>query len=347
MHVLNSKGKPVTLSSREAALAKSLQNEIRGKVRNLGIKGPSGYNIDVTVLTKILKSVIDTKFFTVAPADFIPMPTGEGAWHEFLTTYKATSNGESFISGVADVGNTRIDQIDVGLDSTSIKTYKWIKAIEWTLFDLNTAALAGNWQIIEARENARKKNWDLGIQEIAFLGARELKGCNGLLTLKVTPNTEAITSPVSKYTPEQLNNFASDLITEYRKYTLKTAYPNTFVMPESDYLGLAKSSSPQFPLKSALTFLLECFKEATRDQNFKILPLAYCEPQFSMGLLSKYRYVLYRNDMDSLRMDVPIPYTNTVANTIEGFSFKNTAYGQFTGVQLYRPELMYFDRPAT
>jgi hypothetical protein len=54
-------------------------------------------------------------------------------------------------------------------------------------------------------------------------------------------------------------------------------------------------------------------------------------------------YVLLNYDEEALRMDIPLDYTNTLANSLDNFSFQNAGYGQFTGVLAYRPlELLYF-----
>ena len=38
-----------------------------------------------------------------------------------------------------------------------------------------------------------------------------------------------------------------------------------------------------------------------------------------------------------------VDYTNTLANSLDNFNFQNVGYGQFSGVQAYRPlELLYF-----
>jgi hypothetical protein len=60
--------------------------------------------------------------------------------------------------------------------------------------------------------------------------------------------------------------------------------------------------------------------------------------------LNKNRYTLLSYDEDSLRMDIPVDYTNTLQNTVNGFNFQSAAYGQFTGLKAYRPkEMLYFD----
>lgn len=43
-------------------------------------------------------------------------------------------------------------------------------------------------------------------------------------------------------------------------------------------------------------------------------------------------------------MDIPVDYTNTMQNTLNGFSFQNVGYGQYSGAVAYRPlETLYFD----
>ena len=42
-------------------------------------------------------------------------------------------------------------------------------------------------------------------------------------------------------------------------------------------------------------------------------------------------------------MDIPLDYTNTLANSIDNFAFQNAGYGQLTGCLSYRPlEMLYF-----
>jgi hypothetical protein len=53
---------------------------------------------------------------------------------------------------------------------------------------------------------------------------------------------------------------------------------------------------------------------------------------------------MYRYDAESIRMDIPVDYTVTQPNTINNFQFQDAAYGQATGVIVYRQlELEYFD----
>jgi hypothetical protein len=51
---------------------------------------------------------------------------------------------------------------------------------------------------------------------------------------------------------------------------------------------------------------------------------------------------LLNYDEDSIVMNIPVDYTNTLANSVDNFMFNSAAFSQFSGVALYRPlELMY------
>ena len=58
-------------------------------------------------------------------------------------------------------------------------------------------------------------------------------------------------------------------------------------------------------------------------------------------LLTSSIYIVLQ---DSVRIDVPVDYTATLANSINTFQFNNVGYGQYTGAKAYRPrEMLYFD----
>lgn len=332
--ILNDKGEAIVLNSREQMVA----NHVERQANSLG------YEINVTTLTTIIKKVSEQKFFQIAPADYVPLRVGEGAWSSNLVTYRDFIAGDEFETGVINTGanNGRLATADVGIDSLSIKVINWAKSIGWTLFDLQMASKSGNWDLVAAKEKSRKKNWDLGIQRVAFLGARGDSNVLGLYNQSgITINTSRITAALSGLSPANLSTFLANVLNDYRVNCGRTAWPNRFVIPESDYLGLATPSSSSFPLKSMLQVMLETFQTMTGNKDFKILPCAYGDKAYS-GASVQY-YALYNHDDASLRMDIPVDYTGTLANSIDNFSFQNVGYGQFTGVLAYRPlELLYF-----
>ena len=98
-----------------------------------------------------------------------------------------------------------------------------------------------------------------------------------------------------------------------------------------------------------MTYLEDAFKKV--NPNFKgILPLAYCDGPFNSDVFGgngTQVYALYNFDPKSLRMDVPVPYSFTVPNTMDGWHLASVSYGQVTGLKTYHPqELMYFTFPS-
>lgn len=346
--ITNSKGEAITLNSQEKYHAAYVQ-----KMMNERLGNSLGYEISITTLSTIMKKISEQKFFEIAPADYLPLQVGEGAWSSNLVTYRAYEMADEFETGVLNTGanNARQATADAGVDSLTIQVYNWSKTIGWSVFDLEQAAKSGNWDIVSAKEKSRKTNWDLGIQRIAFLGARGMNGttgtCLGLLNQAgITINTTVIVKAISTMNTTELKAFTAQLIEAYRTNNNRTAWPNRFAIPESDYNGLASQASPDFPIKSTLELLEEAFKLITRKPDFKILPLAYADAQYHTDVASiagKQVYSLYNYDDASIRMNVPVDYTNTLANSLDNFNFQNAGFGQFTGVLAYRPlELMYF-----
>lgn len=327
--VLNAQGNPIVLNEMEQRIATINQRKVNAL----------GFEVDITTMTTIMKKVSEQKFYNTPFADYVPVKVGEGAWSTSLTTYRSFSLADAFDTGVIGLGgnNGKLASGDAGVDAMNIPVNNWAKTIGWTIFDLQAASRSGNWDLVSAKEKSRKTNWDLGIQAVAFLGMGSQKGL--LNQAGVTVNTALITKALSLMTAGELSAFCALILNVYRANCNRTCWPSHFVMPESDYLGLASPSSADFPLKSKMAVLLETFQIMTGNAGFKILPSAYAE-----ALGGKQRYALYNYEEESIRMDIPVDYTSTLANSIDNFSFQNVGYGQFTGVLAYRPlEIIYFE----
>lgn len=333
-HVIhNDKGEPIVLNAIEQRQANSVQKYL--------VENELGAEIDVTTMTAIIKKVSTQKFYQIQPSLYLPIRVGEHAYASNIVTFREYQTGGAFEEGLINSGKSNdLNSTDVAVDAVTVKTFPWAKMNKWTLIELGQAMKAGNWDLIEAKERSRKRNYDLGIQKMMFMGNADL-GIEGLLSLSgVNTNTTRITKFIKDMTAEELNTFCANILGDYRTNTQFTAWPTHFVLPEVDYLGLAAPSSADFPLKSKLQLLLETFRVMTGNPSFEILPLAYANKSIQG---TSNIYCLYNYSDESLRADVPIPYTPTIANTTDGFEFKNVAYSQFTGAKAYRErEFMYF-----
>jgi hypothetical protein len=355
--IKNSQGQPIELTASEKHTVRYMANELWKKhgvlMNSQHLTNALGYEVQITTLTTISSRISEQKFFEIPPADYLPIRVGQGAFSTNLTTYRSFDIADEFETGMINTGggNSRLAAADAAVDALNIKVFPWAKSIGYSIFDLEFAAKSGNWDLASAKEKARKRNWDLGIQRIAFLGARGNNGasgqCLGLLNQSgITTNTTVITKAINTMTPAELKTFMGAVVEAYRSNNNRTAWPTHFTIPESDYNGLANQASADFPIKSTLQLLEEMFMVITRNKNFKILPLAYGDSAYHSDvstIAGKQVYVLSNYDEESLRMDLPLDYTTTLPGTLDNFGFQSVAYGQFTGVLAYRPlELLYF-----
>jgi hypothetical protein len=308
--------------------------------------GSLGYQIAIDTLTAIRRDVVEQKFFEIPFADFVPLVVGEGAFAQNILTNLVLSTGEDFEAGNINTGhnNTRISTVDAGVTPKTVQVINWAKEIGYTVFDIQQAVTASNWDLIEGKLRALKKNWDLGLQEIAFLGSKTNAGVPGLLTSKeVNVNKTLITKALAEMTADELNAFAAKFLSTCFDNANKTQLPNRLLLPASDYLGLVNAQSAQFAIKSKLEFLEEAFAKVVPGFKITFTPYGELASMKSRGVTAT-RYVAYRNEAETARMDVPVDFQTTAPNSLNNFSFQSVAYGQYTGAQFYRPaEALYFD----
>jgi hypothetical protein len=331
------------------AAVKKADQRLMQELKNSSFYKQNGVNIDITTLTGIKTKVTEQKFYTLGegltPSSFVPVAVGENAWSDEILTYRQFDVGTDFETGLIDSGSGtgKMETMETEIDGVKVKVKDWGKKVVYNLIELNKASRAGNWSLIEAKESARFRNWQLGIQKIAFLGIEGNADVNGLLTqTDVTVNTAVITKFIKDMNATEFQAFIGGIMPAYFNNSNNTALPNMFVIPTDDYLGLANSTDESFPLKSRLERMEEAFKAVTMNANFKILPLAYANK--ARNALGVNRYTLYRYDEETLRMDIPVDYTTTTTDTINGFQYNSVAYGEFTGLKAYRPaEVIYFD----
>ena len=302
-----------------------------------------GIDIPITTLTTAIKSVSEQKFYKIAPAEYLPVVVGEGAFSTNLLKYTSFNLGGDFEQGLINTSthNSQLAQADAAVEGVQIPVINWAKGLSWNLFEVQQAAKTGNWDLITEKEKARKTNWDLGIQKAAFLGVASV-GAKGLLNQDgITSDLTTVTKPIKSMSPAEYQAFVGSVYAAYREHCEYTAEPDVFIIPESDYNGLAAAVDPNFPIKTKLEYLKEAFRLIV-GHEVEIKKLAYADTARSG--LAVQRYVLLHKDADTLALNIPVDYTATLANSINGFHWENAAYGQFTGVKVFRPkEVLYFD----
>ena len=310
-----------------------------------------GYDYAIRTTSFLRTKSIAQKFYEVPPADFMTMEVGEGAWLENIVQNMEFSSAGDFESGVMNIGAGSADmaEVDVALSSKTYPIVTWGKGYRYSISELKKALAGNNWDVVKAKTDALKKNWDLGIQATAFLGSKSVAGVYGLLNLPdpTVDTSTTIKKNISDMAADEFATFVQTAIGLFYANSNSTVMPDTFVMPMDDYLGLSGPVSAAFPLVDKLSYLLKAFQQATGNPGFKIYGLAYAMKANNIGrttTLGSQRYTLYRNDPETVRMSIPAQFTLTSPGTADNFQWKGVGFGQYTGVQNYRPrEIYYFD----
>lgn len=312
---------------------------------------PNAYGLEktITTLTQIIADVQRQKFYTVAEplTSYVPIEMGTGAYGKQLFQYAVAQVGDNFEAGIIQPGNgiNKDANIDITIDGTSIKNNFWRMKYEATKEILESARVnAQTFSYIEEQERARLKTSQLGIQKILFKGTDDGLNTGLLNNPDVTVNTSLLPANISAMSITQLTNFAKTAISTFFTNSNSTTFPNTWLMPTSDYMSLGVPINPEFPIGTIREFLERAFIDAGAPADFKILHTVYNNTASSTGA---GRHVLYNRDSDVLTMYIPKPYTPYPLYPVGSLDMISDAEMQFTGVWVKRPaEVLYMDVTA-
>lgn len=315
--------------------------------------GSTGYQYLIDTLSEIRADVVEQKFYQVFPADFFSVDVGYGAWMDEIVQNLTFQTGGDFFDGDIDTNSEtgRMAQVDTALSPIRMPIITWAKQVVWTIADIAKAAAASNWDVVASKMESLKKDWDLGIQEVAFLGHPARPLVTGLLNdPEVNINTTLITTPISSMTETQFTAFVAGILTAYFENSNNTEdRPDTFAIPASDYLGLVGPTSSTFMNISKIEYLNNAFQKATDNPNFRIKGLAYAQANRNADRgINKNRYTLYKRDPKTMKMAIPVDFTMLEAATANNFNWTQPAHGQYSGLLINRKrEVLYLDQTAT
>lgn len=305
---------------------------------------------NITTLTSILADIIDQSYYTINVSDYVPIVTGEGnPWSYSLMQWKRSINRNDIGNRLANLASnaSQINSNNVSVEPFTRPVINWVDGISYNIFQEKTFTSATQrMDYIAELYQGRKEIWDLDVQEVSMYGCAEA-GLEGLLTQSaVNINTTLITKKLSDMTATEFNAFGVAIVEAYRANCFRTAYPDTLIIPEDDFIALGKQASETYQNRIRLDVLEEVLQKTTGNKNFKILSLSYAMQSYNSAItgLNKDRYVLTRQNKNSLRMDIPLNFTVTLPNSLDNMTYNSAAYGRFTGVTAIKElETLYFD----
>ncbi len=307
-----------------------------------GIGSTLGLQQLTSTLTQIIDGIIDTKYYELSGqklSDFTRIEVGKGAYATDLLQYAVSYVGnvgdgwiEPTSNGIAKDSNSSIQ-----IGSLRIKNHFWRKDYTVT----NELVQMGRvndqtFSIIEENEKARKKQYDLAIQQAHFLGFSD--GTAGLLNQpEVTVNTTLMTAPLATMTDAQFQTFLASVGSAYGQNSLYTIQFNRMLIPTSDFVSLGQPFG-QFGL-SRLQVLEDALKRVA-GVDFKIVHSTYNDKANEGG--DAARYVFYNDDADNLCAYMPVPYTPMPLFPIGSLDLISQAHAQYIPPYLKRVNSMLY-----
>jgi hypothetical protein len=309
-----------------------------------------GYQYVIQTTTDIAQEALEQEFYEIPFGKYIPMDVGTGAFMEFIVKNLTYQSAGPFEQGIVSLSaQATVKQVSAGLAPITTKIYSWNAGYQYSLWEVRKALQADNWDVIRAKYDALVENYQLGIQQVAYLGLLlDPTGAAGLLSNpQVTINLSIIPQYIYSMSPTQLSTLVGQIMGAYFTNSNSTKLPTHFAIPMQDWLGLDVPWSPQFPNVSIREYLTKAFKMATKNPEFEIYGVAYADQVNNAGVWATNgtnRYTLYRNEPKSLKMYEPLELLLNAPATADNFHFQGVSMAQFTGVQIYRvPEVLYFD----
>lgn len=329
----------------------SLQNATNGAIDSTTL----GYQYTIQTTTLIRAETVNQKFYEIPFADYVPVIPGEGAWMESIKTNLVYQLGGNFEQGIINTGANQqsFAQVNVGTAPVTQHVALWAKSYNYSVFEVNKALALNNWDVVQGKLEALKTEWDLGLQKLAFLGlASDNASFPGLLSQTgVNINLSVIPTNISAFGASggDFQTFISVVMAAYFANSNNTVMPTHFEIPVDDYLGLAIFINPAFPMSGSMMIdvLENAFKKITGNPSFVVYGSLYGVMAQNAGVWATngtQRYVLYRKDPKSARMDIPMDFILAAPVPVGPVTFEGLGYGQFTGVVAFRPaEILYFD----
>ncbi len=132
----------------------------------------AGYQYMIDTLTEIASDVKEQKHFQVAPGDYMPVDVGKGAFAEETVQNITFNTGGSPFDGDQSVQTDtfRVHNADIGISTLRMPNVHWAIGTRWTIGEIGQAVLSSNWDLVYSKLKRIKLDWDLLIQEVAFLG---------------------------------------------------------------------------------------------------------------------------------------------------------------------------------
>ena len=307
----------------------------------------TGLEATITTLTDIIGGVVETKYYELNGqklSDFCKIEVGRGAYATELMQYASTFVGNNGKQGIVNptangISKDANSSIQIGSIKMPNNFWRWDYTVTNELVNM-AQKNAETFSIIEENEKARKKIWDLMLQDAWFNGLGDGRSYGLLNQPNVTVNTTLMTAELGDMTDAQFQTFLAKVAGEYNKVSNYAISFNRMLIPSEQYFALTQPYGT-FGL-NRLQVLEDAMKRIV-GADFKIVHAKYCTGASAQGG-NKGRYVFYNDDADNVCAYLPVPYTPMPLFPQGSLDLISQAHGQFvTPFVKKETSMMYAD----
>ena len=306
----------------------------------------TGLEATITTLTGIIGGVVETKYYELNGqklSDFCKIEVGRGAYDTELMQYASTFVGNNGKQGIVNptangISKDANSSIQIGSIKMPNNFWRWDYTVTNELVNM-AQRNAETFSIIEENEKARKKIWDLMLQDAWFNGLGDGRSYGLLNQPNVTVNTTLMTAELGDMTDAQFQTFLAKVAGEYNKVSNYTISFNRMLIPSEQYFALTQPYGT-FGL-NRLQVLEDAMKRIV-GADFKIVHAKYCTGASAQGG-NKGRYVFYNDDADNVCAYLPVPYTPMPLFPQGSLDLISQAHGQFVCPYLKKNTSMVYD----
>lgn len=319
------------------------ENEMRGTLtaQNSLFNNP-GVEQTITTTTQIMGKVNETVYYELDGqklSDFVPIEVGYGAFSTKILQAAVTASGTDFKSCLIapQGGRLKLDgytEIEVGTQEFPNNFFRDTYSISKEGAEIASRAMIP-FDLLQQKEKARRKKFDLGLQDAWFNGLDDGKSYGLLNQPGAVVNTSFMTASIADMTDAQWQTWLSAIRALYNTLTSATANFTRLCIPQSDYFALDRVFG-QFGMTRR-----QLLDEILKANGAKLVYTTYNE---TAGTGGGKRYALYKYDPDYIQGFLPLEYTPSPLYPQGAFDLISNCMAQFVTPQLKRTNtLLYLD----
>jgi hypothetical protein len=273
-------------------------------------------------LEHIKARTYDIRYPNLRARDFVPVSgeAGPGATQVTYHQFDRVGRAKMIAPNAKD-----LPRVDVLGKEFPRPVRAWGDAYGWTIFEVQSAAMAGR-NLNARKASAARRAIEEGLDETAAIGAPEFGIPEGFINSTAVPATT--TTPWSALTADQIIAQISAAYQRIVAATLGIHRPNTIILPDEQHALIATTPRASVSDTTILEFIMRSFQTITAIEPWYRLVGA--------GAGATDRMIMYDRSPEILEQDITQEFTQLPVQE-QGLEFVINAVAQTAGSAIYYP----------